>query len=211
MSSVFQNSPEWELGELATRAVRRWLLARGFYLLPVDHLDMGGAPGFIGPGGRFLTVPDILAIGGGGAEWHEVKWKSAPVLYQITRRFRTGVDAASWEHYRRVEAASGLAGHLSLVQLRPGGEAEPEPLLQTASFARLAGCLTSHAGGGDVKVWWDCDDFDQFPILDLGDEWRGIDIGPRLIRPWEQKSKQGEAPRWRPSSAKPPDEQLGLF
>lgn len=201
---MIRHTPEWELGELAVRAVRRWLHTQGQHLLRTDLIEDGGAPAFVGPDGR-AVVPDLLAAADGAVAWHEVKWKSSCVLHQRTRTWRHGVDLYNWKQYLTVQRVTSIPGFLDIVQLRPGPEAEPAPLLLCASFAHLAENVDVHNGSGDVKVWWDVDAFENVASLEVGDGWKTVDIGPRLVRPWEGLSKTGEAPQWRQP------EQQGLF
>lgn len=193
-----RDTPEWDLGELAVRAVRGWLHAQGQYLLRTDLIEDNGAPAFVGPDGRAI-VPDLLAAVDGAVAWHEVKWKSSCVLHQRTRTWRHGVDLYNWEQYLAVQRVTSIPGFLDIVQLRPGPEAEPAPTLLSASFARLAECVDAHSGSGDVKAWWDVDAFETVASIEVDSTWQTVNVGPRLVRPWEGLSKTGEAPQWKPN------------
>jgi hypothetical protein len=198
---VTLNTPEWELGELAVRAVRLELRRTGYCLLPVDHLDNGGPPVFITPNGAVHPAPDILAARQGQTRWIEVKWKTSCVLYQKAPggpKWRHGIDVAAWRHYLWIVRATGLPGGLAIVQLRPGPNAKPEPYLLTANFEHLEQHTHPHIGGDEPKVWWDVDVFRHYPLRNLSDDWRRIELGPRVIHPWEGVSKLGVAPRWNP-------------
>jgi hypothetical protein len=194
-----RDTPEWKLGELAVCTVRHWLHTQGQHLLRVDLIEDGGPPAFVGPDGCAI-VPDLLAAVDGAVAWHEVKWKSSCVLHQRTRTWRHGVDLWNWEQYLAVQRVTSIPGFLDIVQLRPGPEAEPAPVLLSASFAHLADHVDVHSGSGDVKAWWDVDVFETAASIEIGDGWEAINIGPRLVRPWEGLSKTGEAPRWRPNN-----------
>jgi hypothetical protein len=188
-----EDTPEWQLGEVAVRCVRRVLMSRGFYLLPTDQIDMGGAPGFIGPNG-LVKVPDLLAAARGRARWVEVKWKTSCVLHQRTRTWRHGIDTPLWRHYLKIQNLTSIQGWLAIVQLRPGPLARPDPVLLMAPFDLLDAKASPHDGGGDEKVWWDVSEFSCYRV-EVGDDWQTVDVGPRLVRPWERTSKAGDAPR----------------
>lgn len=191
-----KDRPEWEKGDRAVEAVSDWLIAQGKYVLRTDRIETGAAPGFDGPLGH-ITVADLLAAYHGQLEWHEVKWKDHCPFHQKSRTWRQGIDAGKWRYYLWLQNATGVPGWLTMVQLRPGAEAEPRPVLLTAPFDLLCARLLPHDGGGDVKVWWEVDEFAAFPIT-LRDGWQTIDVGPPLIRPWERKAKDGHAPQWTP-------------
>ena len=194
----FKDSPEWQLGDIAVEAVRKFHVAHGSYVLRTDLIEEGGAPCFVGPNGK-IAVPDLLATSKGRSRWREVKWKTSCVLHQRTRTWRHGIDAANWRYYLWVQNITSIPGWLDIVQLRPGPEADPDPVLLTAPFDLLCAHVEPHDGGGDVKVWWDLDVFRWYPLRNLDGNWQTVDIGPRLVRPWEGKSKAGVAPRWEPS------------
>lgn len=200
---TIETTPEWQLGELAVQAVRAFIIGRGHHVLRTDLIDEGGAPGFMGPNG-FITVTDLLVAAKGRLDWHEVKWKTSCVKYQKAPNgptWRTGIDAGQWRYYLSLQRLTGVKGWLDLVHLRPGPQAEPEPFLLVDSIDNLFGRVHPHSGGGDVKVWWDLDGFLHYPIQ-VADDWQRINLGPPVVRPWEQRSKSGEAPRWMPPNAR---------
>jgi hypothetical protein len=205
-----KQTSEWRRGEAAVSAVSAWLLSGGFYVLPTDRIEMGGAPAFLGPDG-YVTVPDILAAGPKSHLcWHEVKWKERCVKHQRTGTWRTGIDVGPWRHYLRVQERTGIPGMLTLVQLRSGPEQGPNPVIMTQSFDRLAACVHEHDGGGDVKVWWEVDDFIIRPLR-LSDDLLRVEVLPSVVHPWERTSRVGVVPCWVPPREATGDDVLDLM
>jgi hypothetical protein len=183
-------TPEWNLGELAVAAVIQEALAHDVAVLRLDLIENGGPPAFLTKNGD-ITTPDLLVGSKGHQAFIEVKWKTAPVLHQKTRTWRHGVDEWNWRNYLQAQTQTGIPGFLYLVECKRGTYEPDNPYLLACSFERLSAKAIPHDGGGDPEVWWDRDVFNRRPL-----EWDTdgrIEI-PRNPRPWERPGRDGSAP-----------------
>lgn len=101
-----------EIGRRAEKAVGRWLMSRGWLILPVyDYSGLGErkAPKLVAAQAlASLVVPDLLACRKGLMRWAEVKWKLRADWTRSTQRKETGISKRLWLQYFEVHEQSGL-------------------------------------------------------------------------------------------------------
>lgn len=179
----FRGSQAFGIGRWGEDEVRDWLREQGKFVIPVNTIEIGGAPQALGLM-KNMTLPDLNVIGAGCGEWWEVKTKRKPAWNQHRRKHVHGVGKRVWHQYLEVEAESGWPGYLAIIT-----QESPHQLV-AASFARLSKVLMPHQGSWDVfgeeMVWFDRDDFDV--LLD-GPQWRTpsppiLDIA--VVHPWSE-------------------------
>lgn len=107
-------------GKDAEELVATWLMIRGFLILPVydySGIQDNKAPKFQAIQTKLsLVTPDLLCAKDGALKWVEVKWKTSTTLYRKKREVRTGLPRKHWEHYKKVQAVSGVPVWLLFVQ-----------------------------------------------------------------------------------------------
>lgn len=187
------DSAETRAGQWGEAVATRWLEDQGWYVAPMHSTGNGGAP-LARQRWKGLILPDLQLIGGGETRWTEVKWKTAPVFYQITREWRHGVDLHNWEDYLELSHQSGVPGWLAIVQVKAGpDEDQLEPTLLLAPFVELEPHGTVGKFSDGLRMMFCTKWFDVHRL-------HGFQHPPptlrKSVRPWEQKSKAGKAPRF---------------
>lgn len=203
-----KQTAEWGWGEWGEGQVRRWFQEQGWFVIPTSAIENGGAPKLIGLLAAHV-LPDLQTARAGEMRWVEVKTKTAPVLYQITRTWRHGIDLRLWDEYLKVQAETGLPGDLAIVQVRPGPAAEPNPTLLVASFDALAneGQVGNTSDG--PRIFWDVSRFRRWVINDC--QIPPIPSLRKVVHPWERPSKTGEIPQMRSDEDDDPPPEMFLF
>jgi hypothetical protein len=190
-----EQTPQWQVGDWAERAVRRWALHQGYAVLRLSV--MGRDNRVVLPDGRTLAMTDFGLLTDSGLEAVEVKYKEAPAHYQIEREYRHGVDLPLWDAYRRIQREYSVPVSVWVVEYRPGRNAEPCPRLLRAMADTLAPHVQRYPTPTETApygmAYWGRHLMDMYhlptqvgaPPLHL----------PRLEHPWERVSKDGHAPQ----------------
>jgi len=90
-------------GQEAERHISRWLMSRGWSILPVyetEGLDYKGPRFFTAS--KQLVAPDLLAIKQGRFCWVEAKHKTVFSWYRIGQYWCTGIDVHHWLDYQKL-------------------------------------------------------------------------------------------------------------
>lgn len=188
----FKDSPEWRLGRWGENHVRQWFERCGYFVVPTNCIEDGGAPRLTGLLDSYV-LPDIQVAYEGVLRWVECKTKTRACWYQKAGEWRHGIGLRLWLDYLAVEHATGLPGHLAIVQL------QPERMLLMAPFSVLAQDAQKYHGDamprGERMVWFNVDRFDR-----LDDDDSGVlgpsgspapVIEPKTVRPWERGRRMG--------------------
>lgn len=180
-------------GDWGENVVRDWFRTAGWFVVPTAAIETGGAPKLVGLLEQHV-LPDMQTARDGQMRWVEVKTKTSPVLYQIAREWRHGVDLKNWQAYLEVERITGFPGDLAIVQLRPGPKAPANPTLLTASFASLRDVGEVGTGEyGKKVIFWNVDRFERVVINECQiPDFRSL---REVVHPWEQKGKTGTVPQ----------------
>jgi len=158
-------------GRLAESLIARWLVRRGFNLLPAYDITDGNRKGprvFSAQG--HLVAPDLLAFrlfeGAETVRWCEAKSKAAFTWHRMSSTYQDGIDKRYWLDYLTLRER--MPWHLWLLFLHgPGQVAKDNPegmVPPTGLFGgeikRLAGCIhhESDRWGKGGMVYWRCSD-----------------------------------------------------
>lgn len=215
---------ESRAGRAAENCVRDIYMAAGWSVLPAHLIENGGAPLVLAKL-RNETAPDfVVAKPGTGARMLEVKFKTAPFLYQKMRDWQHGIDLPNWEAYLRLDQTSGFRVDIAIVQVKPGPEAPIEPMLLFQSVEVLDKVRIDEVAPNKKfprgAVYFSCTAFDVAPI-DTTMLPRNL---PELMRlrtsvyPWECAAKNGHVPSMKDPPPQPrapkikePDPQMHLL
>lgn len=185
-------------GDLAQNEVRRLHEIVGDWVVPTYAIANGGAPVLV----RLLerhVLPDLQVFNAKGGRWVEVKYKDHLDKFQKLNQWQQGIDLHHWNDYCEVEQKTGLPGQLDLIQIKPGKEADPDPVLLWQSFAILRECAqikpTSHASFRHGVVYFPIEAF-KCRRLSAFVPPSSLPSLAQNINPWEKKSKTGVAPQW---------------
>jgi uncharacterized protein YodC (DUF2158 family) len=114
-------------GRVAESAIARWLMVRGFAVLPVyekAEQEYKG-PQLFSCAGAFIA-PDMLALKAGGPTlFVEAKSKSGFTWSRRYQRFETGIDLKHYLDYQAVRCQTGLP--LWVLFLQKGGAVKDAP------------------------------------------------------------------------------------
>ncbi len=91
------------VGRVGESDIARWLIGRGWSVLPVYEIELSRGKGprvFSGTGD--LIAPDMMAFRGGELKWIEAKHKTVFSWYRIGSVWETGVDQRHFNDYVRV-------------------------------------------------------------------------------------------------------------
>jgi hypothetical protein len=196
MNYAYAIAKRW--GDLAQDEVRRLHVEAGDYVVPTYAICSGGAPKLVGLLQRHV-LPDLQVFNRNGGRWIEVKYKDHLDKFQKRKQWQQGIDLPHWHDYCEVEQKTGLPGQLDIIQLKPGKEAEPDPVLLWQSFNVLRDCVqikrTPHASFTRGIAY--------FPIEAFKCRRLSAFVPPETlpslatnVNPWEKKSKTGTAPQW---------------
>lgn len=114
-------------GLLGEGKISKWLIGRGFNVLPAYEIEQSSGKGprlFTGNGN--LICPDLLCFKVGKVVWIEAKSKSAFTWYRKTKTWQTGIDRKHWNHYQEVAKQSPWDVWLLFLH-RPGALAKDTP------------------------------------------------------------------------------------
>ena len=116
-----------ETGRVAESNIARWMIRRGFCVLPVYELaeQRYKGPQLFSCDGEFVA-PDMLAIKAKGpALFVEAKCKSGFTWSRQYARFETGIDWTHYLDYQKVATTTGLP--LWILFLQRGGAVKDAP------------------------------------------------------------------------------------
>ena len=198
----FRDSSEWRLGRWGENEVRSWFERCGWFVVPTNCIEDGGAPMLTGLL-EARVLPDLQVARAGSMRWVEVKTKTRACYYQKASQWRHGIGLRVWLDYVAVEHKTGQEGHLAIIQLRP------ERMLLLATFAALSIDAQKYHGdampNGERMAWFNVDRFER---LDMDTECpepapsHGMPpprppttpppaIEPTTVRPWERGRQMG--------------------
>ena len=115
-----------ENGKAGESVIAKWLIRRGYAVLPVYEkiLDDGKGPQLY-TGGGGLVAPDLLAMKNRNILWFEAKHKTAFSWHRITNRWVTGID---FRHYREYIKIKNITSYpIWVLFLHKGGQAKDSP------------------------------------------------------------------------------------
>jgi hypothetical protein len=190
-----EETPQWHVGQWAEATVAKWARRNGFATLDLSALR--GRNRVVLPDGSTRPMADLGLLGGRGLEAVEVKWKECPVLYQVARQFRHGVDLPHWDAYLHIQERYSVPVGIWVVEWRPGAAAEPRPVLLRAlvdvlkPHVQRAPTPTKKAPRG--MAYWDREVMLDVVALPGAIGHPPLHL-PRLVHPWERKSRDGHAP-----------------
>lgn len=156
-------------GRLGESLIARWLMRRGFSVLPAYEVERGNGKGprIFSMAGE-LVSPDLFVFkqGDGKVLWVEAKSKAAFTWHRISHSYQDGIDVRHWNDYsalrRRIDWPLWL-----LFLHGPGHVAKDNPpsmIPPTGLFGgeitRLATCIDhrSDRWGSGGMVYWRCED-----------------------------------------------------
>lgn len=176
---TFKQSQEWQRGEAGRDIAVRWFKEQGYFVVPVDLIESGGAPSLEG-WVRKVVLPDLQVARAGKIAWVEVKTKSRPVHYQKANELRHGIGQRHWNAYLEVQETTGVPASLAIVELST-------KVLLFAWMALLSQHVRQHSGStiahGERMVYWPRDMFKQYRLrADLPNP-----VPPTTEHPWNQE------------------------
>jgi hypothetical protein len=190
------------------KALRKKYLLEGWYYAALDAIATGGAPMLMGPGEKIILLDDLLVHPIHGVRFCDGKFKDHTDFFQKgeqrsmstdgrLRQWQHGIDRHHWDHYRRLQDLSKIPGQLSLLVLKPGVRADPNPhhlwqsLDELEKHAEYSGPHTNFRTGAAYFPMgtWKCSPIDFIAPAELPSL-------ARSVHPWEEKSKAGAAPAW---------------
>ena len=123
----FCDKKEFKVGRVFESALARWMIRRGFCVLPVYDIaeqQFKGPQLFACDGG--FVAPDMLAMKPSGQIlFVEAKCKSGFTWSRQYQRFETGIDIRHYLDYQKVAEKTGLP--LWIVFLQRGGAVKDAP------------------------------------------------------------------------------------
>lgn len=123
--TTFSEKLEREL--MGESAVSRWLIAKGWTVLPAYEVEVGRGKGprlFTGDGQ--LIAPDLLIFNERKVMWCEAKTKSSFTWHRKSASWQTGIDGRHWRDYVEVASRTPFPVWLLFLQ-RPGGMEKETP------------------------------------------------------------------------------------
>lgn len=96
----------WDMGRRAEDEWAWYLVRRGRLVVPIYKYEANRAPMLETLPGS-LIAPDMLELGAVD-RWWEVKSKSQPGFLRRKARWEHGIDWSNYQHYRQVQADSGI-------------------------------------------------------------------------------------------------------
>ena len=94
-----------EIGKKGESLIARYLLARGYSVLPIyEKTDCEHkGPVLFSPISGALTVPDMLAFKGAHVLWIEAKYKGAFTWHRNTGEWVTGINLHHYQQYLTIQ------------------------------------------------------------------------------------------------------------
>lgn len=144
-------------GQWGEDAVARWLVHRGYFVLPAYEKVVNNktGPRLSGPSGSYIA-PDLFVFRKGEAFWVEVKRKGSFTFHRMTGRWVTGIDIRVYEHYCRL-SDDGLYPVVLFFLHEDGQAKDSPPHPPTGLFAQSIDCLRrreNHRSEKDGMVYW---------------------------------------------------------
>lgn len=178
--------PEWILGQTGERIVRRRLEELGYFVVPTNLIEDGGAPALTGALRR-ITLPDFQVSRDGRSAWVEIKTKTSAVWYRLGHEWRQGINKNNWLAYLEVQNVTGIPGYLAVLQ-----DAPTRTLLFSAldDLSPIAMTGSKAAYNGKELVYFRVSDFREIkfpngipklPTIDGPRSWHGgVEQGNKL-------------------------------
>lgn len=146
-------------GKVSESLIARWLVSRGWNVLPVYETSDNAAKGprLSTPNGE-IVAPDMLAMKAGEYRWVEAKDKHAASWYRIGGYFVTGVNLSHYQDYLLIEDSKIIP--VWLLFLHRGGTAKDSPPSPAGLFGgalsdlRYCESHRSDKHGSSGMVYW---------------------------------------------------------
>lgn len=116
-----------KVGLLGEDLVSRWLIKRGWQVLPAYQVsaDHGKGPRLFGDYGQLIS-PDLLVFNAKKTFWVEAKFKSAFTWHRISSTWQTGIDLKHWSHYVDVAKVTPFEAWIVFLH-KPDSQAKDTP------------------------------------------------------------------------------------
>jgi hypothetical protein len=203
-----ERSAEAEAGRRGERAADEWLRVHlGYSRIMVSML--GSKAVFIDEHGRAHAAYDRLYFTPRlGMRWCDIKWKTAPIVFQKLDVARHGIDLPAWQHYVLLATKSRTGGDIAIIEVkrhRVATEIAPMLLIQSvAVLAKRIGSTVDYPTEGFPfgAVFWDADLFENLGRIGIGN----MPLPPTRsnLHPWEARDRYGEL-RLAPRRVRTPD------
>jgi hypothetical protein len=156
------------LGKVGEGRIARWLIPRGWSVLPVyeKELHTGKGP-VLYSASACLIAPDMLAYKGETVKWIEAKTKSSFTWHRKSQKWVTGIDLRHYRDYLSLAASSPWPIWILFLHLDPHGAKDTTPELIGKSpvglFGQELSFLSQHENhrndnwGHSGMVYWACD------------------------------------------------------
>lgn len=159
-------------GKTAESAIARWLLSKGFSILPV-YEKLGNeykGPTLTTPSGSLIAT-DMLVYRANNILWVEAKHKTAFSWHRITDRWVTGIDLCHYQDYLQIAKQSPWP--VWLLFLHEGGQAKDSPANSPAGLfgnnIEILRVCENHRHtkwGNGGMVYWAVDSLKQLALLE---------------------------------------------
>ena len=133
-SKVANFKKQLEVGKTGETEIAKWLMSRGFNVLPIYEIAEGQfkGPALFSSGGENIIAPDMLVFRDEKILWVEAKHKEAFTYHRITKRFVTGIDLHHYGQYRKINSL--VAWPVWLLFLHRGGAAKDSEKSKSGLF-----------------------------------------------------------------------------
>ena len=113
-----------QVGEIGESEIARWVMAKGWNVLPIYEVDKGQykGPALLTASGETIIAPDMLVFKDKKILWVEAKHKEAFTYHRITERFVTGIDIHHYNEYKKISTL--VSWPVWLLFLHRGGSAK---------------------------------------------------------------------------------------
>ena len=110
-----KNSDAWKFGQACRDIAVRWFQERGYYVVPNDMIETGGAPMLEGHLKEFV-LPDLQIAKDGQCVWVDVKGKAKANHYARQQLHQHGIELRHWIAYMAVCQITGLRGAIAILE-----------------------------------------------------------------------------------------------
>ena len=123
-----------EVGKVGESEIARWLMSKGYNILPVYEIAEGQykGPAVFSKDGKGIIAPDIFAFSNSDVKWIEAKTKTAFSWHRKTEKWTTGIDKNLFEHYKQI--AELAPWPVWLLFLQKGGQAKDSEVSEAGLF-----------------------------------------------------------------------------
>jgi hypothetical protein len=174
----FHDRPAAKVGRKAEHLVASFLRSLGWYVLHSYGYDEGDdKPPLLTTKSKSLIIPDLDISKDGHRYWLEVKYKAKATFHRVSGVWEHGINLRQYLHYQQVEAITGCAVFLSVVE-NSSGRLLVSMLAKLPEGRRYSGCKMDKHG----MVFWPVDYFS------ISQRW-----GIRRLAPLPEEAHGGQA------------------